>query len=190
MTHVNKHYLTFVYLFIFFKSQEPWDHSAYPGPSGAPNAETTLNSGRRTPVMTSQRGNSGTGEHTLDSWHPARCLSIWTVSQHQARGVCGLTLHATQCVHTICLSVCAILYMLSLREQHLQCCIQRALFMSLFTSASTYSTMAEPLTWFSNATNVFYVQKIWPWNYRTDETASEWARLALYRLLCLTPTAV
>lgn len=173
---------------IFFKPQEPWDHSAYLGPSGAPNTDTALNSGSRTPVMTSKRGNSGKGEHTLDRWHHARCLSIWTVSQHQFRGVCVLTLHATQCVHTICLSLCALLYMSSVRELHLQCSIQRALFMSLFTSASTHSIMAEPLPWFSNATNVFHVQKIWPWNYRIDETASEWARLA-YRVLCLMPTA-
>lgn len=175
----------------FCYSQEPWDHSAYQGPSGAPNTETTLNSGSRTPVMTSKSGNSGIGEHTLERWHHARCLSIWTVSQHQARGVCVLTLRANQCVHTICLLACAQLYMSSVGELHLQYSIQRTLFMSLFTSASTYSIMAErePLTWFSTATNVFHVQKIWPWNYRADATASKWAGLA-YRVLCLTPTAV
>lgn len=104
---------------------------------------------------------------------------------------CVLTLRATHCVHTICLSACALLYMSSVRELHLQCSIQRTLFMCLFTSASTYSIMGEmePLTWFSNATNVLHVQKIWPWNYRTDAMASKWARLA-YRVLCLTPTAV
>lgn len=89
------------------------------------------------------------------------------------------------CTHDMCISVCR-----ARGELHPQCPIQRTLFMSLFASASTYSIMAErqPLTWFSNATNVFNAQKTWPWSYRADETASEWARLA-YRVLCLTPTA-
>lgn len=191
MTHVNKHYIITCIFFVLFLFSVI---SGTVGPQCVPGA---LRSPKYRDHPEQRQSHSSDDEqkwqlrkwwaHTLDRWH----LSIWNVSQHQARGVCVLTLGATQCAHTICLSAFALLYTSSVRELHLHCSIQRTLFMSLFTSASTCSIMAErePLIWFSDATNVFLLQKIWPWIFRTDATASKWARLA-YGVLCLTPTAV
>lgn len=136
--------------------------------------------------MTSKSSNSGNGEHTLEKWHRARRLPIWTVSHRQARGVCVLTL----CVYTQYVYQCVLYCTCRACESYICSSLFKEHSMSLLTSASTYSVMAEkePLTWFSNATNVFHVQRIWPWNCGADETTSKWARLA-YRVLCLTPTA-